>query len=73
MIKIDVSIGDIIKVGRFKNKSIVVKEIGVDEYGMPTINGRKVVTFRKNRAGDMYRTRDKVEALLKGMGLPDNK
>ena len=71
MIKIDVKVGDTIKVGRFKNKSIEVKEIGEDDHGMPTINGRSVVTFRKNKAGDMYRTIDKVGELLKNMGLPD--
>tara|TARA_R110000744_G_C18900171_1_gene509145 strand:+ start:92 stop:262 length:171 start_codon:yes stop_codon:yes gene_type:complete len=47
VIKIDVKIGDVVKVGKFKNKKIVVKNIGTDEHGMPTINGRKVVTFRK--------------------------
>ena len=47
VIKIDVKIGDTVKVGKFKNKKIVVKSIGKDEHVMPTINGRKVVTFRK--------------------------
>ena len=72
MIKIDVKVGDTIKVGRFKNKSIVVKEIGEDDHGMPTINCRSVVTFRKNKASDMYKTKDKVGELLKNMGLPES-
>lgn len=46
---IDVEIGDTILTGRFKNKKTVVKTIGVDDHGMPTINGRKVVTFRKQK------------------------
>ena len=46
-ITLDVKIGDTILGGKFKNKKIVVKNIGKDEHGMPTINGRKVVTFRK--------------------------
>ena len=46
-IKLDVEIGDTILVGRFKNKKMKVKSIGKDKHGMPTINGRKVVTFRK--------------------------
>lgn len=46
LIKINIGIGDTILVGRFKNKPIVVKSIGVDDHGMPTINGRKVVNFR---------------------------
>jgi hypothetical protein len=32
--------------GKFKNKKVVVKNIGKDEWGMPTINGKKAVTFR---------------------------
>ena len=46
-ISIDVEVGDTIMTGRFKNKRTVVKSIEKDEHGMPTINGKKVVTFRK--------------------------
>ena len=46
-ISIDVEVGDTIMMGRFKNSPTVVKSIGKDEHGMPTINGKKVVTFRK--------------------------
>ena len=42
----DVKVGDVILAGRFKNKKVVVKSIGKDEHGMPTINGKKVTTFR---------------------------
>ena len=45
-INIPVKVGDTILMGKFKNKRVVVKSIGKDEYGMPTINGKKVVTFR---------------------------
>ena len=45
-IVLDVEVGDTILVGRFKNKKLVVKDIGKDSHGMPTINGRKVTTFR---------------------------
>lgn len=45
-INIPVKVGDTILTGRFKNKKTVVKTIGTDDHGMPTINGRKVVTFR---------------------------
>lgn len=45
-IKLDVNIGDTILMGKFKNKKTVVKTIGKDEHGMPTINGKKVATFR---------------------------
>ena len=46
-IKLDINVGDTILVGRFKNKKIKVKNIGKDKHGMPTINGRKIVNFRK--------------------------
>ena len=51
VITLPVEIGDTILVGRFKNKKLVVKDIGVDDHGMPTINGRKVVTFRLVKEG----------------------
>ena len=50
-IKLPVSVGDTILTGRFKNKKTVVKTIGKDEHGMPTINGRKVVNFRMVKEG----------------------
>jgi hypothetical protein len=50
-IQLPVEIGDTILTGRFKNKKVVVKTIGKDEHGMPTINGKKVVTFRLMKEG----------------------
>lgn len=46
MINIDINKGDYILVGRFKNKRIEVKEFGVDEHGLPTINGRGILKIR---------------------------
>ena len=46
IIKLPVEIGDTLLMGKFKNKKVVVKTIGEDEHGLPTINGKKVVTFR---------------------------
>jgi hypothetical protein len=43
---VPLKVGDIIYTGRFKNKKTTVKTIGVDEYGMPTINGKRACTFR---------------------------
>ena len=40
------NVGDTVYMGKFKNKKTVIKEIGEDETGMPTINKKKVVTFR---------------------------
>jgi hypothetical protein len=45
-IKLNVKVGDEILMGKFKNKKVLVKSIGKDEWGMPTINGKKAVTFR---------------------------
>ena len=47
MIKIDIDIGDTILTGKWKNKKIVVKDIGVDDHGMPTINGKGITKIRK--------------------------
>jgi hypothetical protein len=55
VIKIDINVGDTILTGRFKNKKTVVKSIGKDEFGMPTINGRKIVTFRKMKVNEAPR------------------
>ena len=45
-IYIPLKVGDIIYTGRFRNKKTTVKTIGKDEYGMPTINGKRVMNFR---------------------------
>jgi len=46
-INIDVDKGDIVLMGKFKNKKTTVKDIGTDDHGMPTINGKQATTFRK--------------------------
>ena len=46
MILLDIELGDILLGGRYKNKRIVVKEIGIDELGQPTINGDPILKFR---------------------------
>ncbi len=43
---VPLNVGDIIYTGRFKNKKTTVKTIGIDEYGMPTVNGKRALTFR---------------------------
>ena len=45
-ITLDVEIGDVIMTGKFKNRRTIVKDIGVDELGQPTVNGMKVAKFR---------------------------
>lgn len=46
VLDLDIDIGDVILTGRFKNKRAVVKKIGVDDLGQPTINGMKALSFR---------------------------
>jgi hypothetical protein len=45
-IKIGVNKGDEVLMGKFKNKKVQVKDIGKDQHGMPTINGKQATTFR---------------------------
>ena len=44
--EIDVEVGDTILRGKFKNKPVIVKDFGVDDKGQPTINGKKMLSFR---------------------------
>ena len=45
-IELDIEVGDIVLGGKYKNKRIEVKEIGTDELGQPTINGKPILKFR---------------------------
>ena len=46
VLEIPIKVGDILLTGRFRNKPVKVKEIGVDELGHPTINGSPILKFR---------------------------
>jgi len=46
MIKLPLKKNDDILTGKFKNKKEKVKSFGTDKNGQPTINGRKMLTFR---------------------------
>ena len=45
-VNVDVDKGDTVLMGKFKNKKVQVKDIGQDQHGMPTINGKQATTFR---------------------------
>jgi len=45
-IKLDIDVGDVLLGGRYKNKRIVVKTMGTDDLGQPTINGDTILKFR---------------------------
>jgi hypothetical protein len=58
-IVIDVEVGDTILTGRFKNKKTVVKNISIDDHGMPMINGKKATTFRLTKSVEEKIVKDK--------------
>ena len=73
MINIDISIGDQILVGRFKNKKIEVKDIGVDKHGGPTINGRSILKIRKMKSPNEGREAvNKILDIMKEKSLGDD-
>lgn len=45
-ITLDIEKGDTLLGGRFKNIKTIVKDIATDELGQPTINGKKLLSFR---------------------------
>ena len=65
-ITLPVKVGDTILMGRFKNKKVVIKSIGKDEHGMPTINGKKVVTFRLMKEGFDVQLDESCDKRMKG-------
>ena len=71
-IVLDIKVGDVILVGKFKNKKMVVKTIGKDKHGMPTINGRKATTFRiapKTEVNERVDFHDTAKQIVKKAGL----
>jgi len=45
-LQLDLSVGDIVLGGKWKNKRMVVKSIDKDELGQPTVNGKSLLTMR---------------------------
>jgi len=45
-ITLDIKVGDVILGGKFKNKKVTVKEIGKNDKGDVTINGKPLLRFR---------------------------
>jgi hypothetical protein len=43
---IPIETGDELMTGKFRNKKTNVKDIGLDDNGLPTINGKKILNFR---------------------------
>jgi len=67
-IKLDIEVGDILLGGRYKNKRIVVKEIGADDLGQPTVNGKPVLKFRiEKNLPDEKKSKKTLEAEKNGI------
>jgi hypothetical protein len=49
MITLDIKVGDVILMGRFKNKKVTVKTVTFDQYGMPLVNGKPICNFRYSK------------------------
>jgi len=64
MLELDLEEGDVILTGRFKNKRTVIKKIGTDDLGQPTVNGMKALSFRieKLMPKDQWSKKSKEEA-----------
>ena len=45
-IELDIEVGDVLLGGKYRNKRIVVKDIGKDELGQPTVNGKPILNVR---------------------------
>ena len=66
-IDLDIEVGDILLGGKYRNKRIVVKKIGVDELGQPTINGKPILNFRiEKNLPDEKKSKKTLEAEKKG-------
>ena len=63
-IALDLKKGDVILTGKFKNKRTVVKDIGKDEHGHPTVNGKSILKFKieKFLPKDEWSKKSKEEA-----------
>lgn len=59
MIQLPIEIGDTILTGKFRNRRVVVKEIGVDQYGHPMVNGKPILKIR-------------IEKLMKGNNMAES-
>ena len=66
-IDLDIKVGDVLLGGKYRNKRIVVKKIGVDELGQPTINGKPILNFRiEKNLPDEKKSKKTLEAEKKG-------
>ena len=62
-IKLDIKVGDVLLGGKFKNKRVIVRSIGKDALGQPTINGQSLLKFRIEKSlPDSKKSKKTLEA-----------
>ena len=78
-VDLPIKVGDVVKMGRFKNKKVVIKSIEYNEKGDLLINGRPALKFRivKSKEIDEFLIHNDINKLLKevtvggGIGADD--
>ena len=65
-ITLDIEEGDTLLFGRYKNSPHVVKEIGTDEKGQPTVNGMKLLACRIKKNMDKKAQAADLASILRG-------
>lgn len=71
-VEIDLEKGDEIRGGKFKNKKMIVKDIGKDDLGQPTVNGKEMLKFRIAKLMPKKTIKESIltdEELIKKYGL----
>ncbi len=65
VVELDIEVGDVLLGGKFKNKRVVVKSIGTDDLGQPTINGKSLLKFRIEKQLPDHKKSKKTQELEK--------
>jgi len=65
-ITLDIDKGDTLLGGRFKNSPTVVKDIGTDELGQPTVNGKKLLAMRMKKVMPNSGAKEAADNYIKG-------
>ncbi len=63
-ITLPIEVGDVLLGGKFKNRKVEVEEIGKNEKGDITINGKPLLRFR------IPKKKLKIEEYFKGVKIP---
>lgn len=70
-IDLDIEVGDVVLGGKFKNKRVIVKTIGKDVLGQPTINGKSLLKFRIEKLLPKEKQSKKTRDMASESGLAE--